>query len=589
MSCPCVKSVAALISFIDQMLPEDLCADVQDDARHKACGLRAFLMRALSLPLAGALAAPVLVSLQGALPLWQVAALLTCLVPLLSSVLMQRGQIFAARLILIGALAGLAASLSWGLGFSLAVFAVLIAACSEVALLTRARAGLWSLLGTGALILAFVAPRAGLIWPDMLLAGAGAAYLISLLMQMQSAGQSQTSELALARHHHAALENVLGDLRLQVNRAGAVTFVDPCVREKMRLTRRDLSGRGFFERLALVDRPALIKALGNAVQSGATQILRVQFHLRDEESPRACFITPIYVPLDLRLQAIGADEILVLARLVETTQENDAHEQAWKERLIAHVSHELRTPLNAIIGFSNLLTHSAAQDEAQRQDYAQIIQTSSQHLLDLVNALLDMSQMQTGNFPVAPESFAFDTLVDECCDMMKLKADEAHLTLCRQVQRDATIMMADRRACKQILINLLSNAIKFTPAGGTITVHAQQSGSDLLLAVRDTGVGIAAEDLPHLGDPFFQVQTQEPRTQEGAGLGLSLVKGLVGLQGGTLVIESALAQGTCVTIRLPMDCRPLIAGHAKPAIIHSVAAPVAAASLPDMMMVKKIA
>jgi cell cycle sensor histidine kinase DivJ len=101
-------------------------------------------------------------------------------------------------------------------------------------------------------------------------------------------------------------------------------------------------------------------------------------------------------------------------------------------------------------------------------------------------------------------------------------------------------------------------------------------------------VGIAPEDLPRLGDPFFQAQSDEPRAFEGSGLGLSLVKGLVGLHGGAIAIESAPGQGTCVTIRLPMDCRPFAAGHAKPAIIHS-APRVAAGPLPDMMMVKKIA
>ena len=393
----------------------------------------------------------------------------------------------------------------------------------------------------------------------------------------------------LARHNHACLEQALGDVRLHFNRAGAVSLVDPASHEKMSLTRRDLSGRGFFERVMLADRPALIKALGDAAQSGTVKTVLVHVHLRDDESPRARFVTPIYVPMDVRLQALSHNEILALVRIVEPSAANVSADHAWTERLIANVSHELRTPLNAIIGFSDLLaSHQSVNNEMQRREHALIIQTSGQHLLDLVNALLDMSQMQSSAFPVSPDSFVFGTLVDECCDMLKLKADEAGLSLRRQVQRDACEMVADRRACKQILINLLSNAIKFTPQGGTVTVHAQQSGQDVLLAVRDTGVGIAPEDLPRLGDPFFQVQSTDMRASEGSGLGLSLVKGLVGLHGGAIAIESAPGQGTCVTIRLPMDCRPYSAGDAKPAIIHS-APRVAAGPLPDMMMVKKIA
>jgi cell cycle sensor histidine kinase DivJ len=239
--------------------------------------------------------------------------------------------------------------------------------------------------------------------------------MVNLVAQMRQQTERQQKNFQSARHHHGALEQVLGDLRLHFNRAGAVSLVDPAVREKMPLTRRDLSGRGFFERVMLADRPALIKALGDAPLSGKVKTLRVHFHLRDEESPRARFVTPIYVSVDIRLQALASDEILALVRLVDPVAAQLSEDQAWKEQLIANVSHELRAPLNAIIGFSDLLAAGpAAQDEAQRRDYAQIIQTSGQHLLDLVNALLDMSKMQSGAFPVVPDSFAFATLVDEC-------------------------------------------------------------------------------------------------------------------------------------------------------------------------------
>jgi cell cycle sensor histidine kinase DivJ len=394
---------------------------------------------------------------------------------------------------------------------------------------------------------------------------------------------------ATARDHHAALEEALADTRLHFNRAGAVSFVDPAIRDKMKLTRRDFSGRGFFERVLLADRPALIKGLGDAALTGEVKVVRVQFHLRDEESPRARFVTPIYVPLELRLRALGPDEILALVRDVAPAAVTESDARPWKERLIANVSHELRTPLNAIIGFSDLLAaQQEPADEMQRREYAAIINASGQHLLDVVNSILDMSQIESGAFPIEPESFGFAALVDECCDMMKLKADEAGITLRRQLQRDARDMVADRRACKQVLINLLSNAIKFTPAGGSVTVNAQQAGHDLLLAVSDTSIGIAPEYLPRLGDPFFQAQSGYDRNAEGTGLGLSVVKGLVGLHGGSISVESAPQQGTCVTLRLPLDCRPFKAGDAKPAAIHS-APRKAAGSLPDMMMVKKIA
>ena len=569
------------------MLPEDLCADAHDHARHVA-----FARRALSVPVAAAFAAPLLVALQGALPLWQVAALGSAILPLGSLLLLQRAQIFPAQVLLVLSLSALAVNLSVALGFSLAVFAILMIAAVEAVALERHRVPAIAAVAALATLLFVSASGTAPVWPNLVLAALACGYVVHMTLQMHDQAAHQKRMAQEARIHHAALEEASGDVRLHVTRAGAVSFVDPQVRSKLHLSRRDLSGRGFFERILLADRPVLIKALGDCLARHELQIVQVQFHLRDEESPRARFVTPVYRPFELRLSALAQDEILVLAREVaaiplESASQADA--RLWKEQLIANVSHELRTPLNAIIGFSDLLaTRQEPADEAQQREYAAIIHASGQHLLAVVNSILDMSQIESGAFPMEPEAFAFAALVDECCDMMKLKADAAGIVLRRQVQRDARDMVADRRACKQVLINLLSNAIKFTPAGGSVTVHAQQAGQDLLLAVSDTGIGIAPEYLPRLGDPFFQAHTGAAREAEGTGLGLSVVKGLVGLHGGSISVESAPQQGTCVTIRLPIDCRPFKAGNGKSADIHS-APRQAGGSLPDMMMVKKIA
>jgi cell cycle sensor histidine kinase DivJ len=173
----------------------------------------------------------------------------------------------------------------------------------------------------------------------------------------------------------------------------------------------------------------------------------------------------------------------------------------------------------------------------------------------VVNSILDMSKIEAGRFDILAEPFDVGPLIDACCDILSLKAEQAGVALVRDYPDRLEELVADKRACKQILINLLSNALKFTPRNGRITVGVRPEGNMLAFFVSDTGIGIKAADLPHLGDAFFQASSAYDRTHEGTGLGLSVVRGLVGLHGGTISVESTEGEGTCVTIRLPLDCR----------------------------------
>ncbi len=139
--------------------------------------------------------------------------------------------------------------------------------------------------------------------------------------------------------------------------------------------------------------------------------------------------------------------------------------------------------------------------------------------------------------------------------MMQLKADQTGVALSREYDGEIDEIVADKRACKQILLNLLSNAVKFTPPKGTVTVRLRPEGNQVAITVADSGIGICAGDLSRLGDPFFQASASHDRAYEGTGLGLSVVRGLVGLHGGSITIESAPKNGTSVTVRLPLDCR----------------------------------
>jgi two-component system, cell cycle sensor histidine kinase DivJ len=250
---------------------------------------------------------------------------------------------------------------------------------------------------------------------------------------------------------------------------------------------------------------------------------------------------------------------------VEEARSEAERANAAKSLFLATMSHELRTPLNAIIGFSEMLMNEEAMkiDAARRQDYAHLINDSGQHLLSVVNGILDMSKIETGKFEITPEPFAVGPVITSCCDLLALKARDAGIDLVVRIGDNLPEINADKRALKQILLNLVSNAIKFTDRGGRVTVGARTEIAMVTLTVEDNGVGIAEQDIPRLGDPFFQARGSYARPYDGTGLGLSIVKGLIELHGGTMEIASRLNDGTRITVRLPTDCEALARDHAK--------------------------
>jgi cell cycle sensor histidine kinase DivJ len=262
-----------------------------------------------------------------------------------------------------------------------------------------------------------------------------------------------------------------------------------------------------------------------------------------------------------------------------------------KSRFLATMSHELRTPLNAIIGFSEMLREEGALkiDAQQRHDYAHLINESGHHLLSVVNGILDMSKIESGNFEIMPEPVAAERVIAECCELLALRAREAGVDIVVRLADKLPAIVADKRALLQIMLNLLSNALKFTSRGGSITISAtaetgqradresvqesahesaHESGHEsahdsgheagrethMVITVEDTGVGIEAEDLSRVGEPFFQARSSYDRRHDGTGLGVSIVKGLLALHGGWMDIESHVGEGTRVTVHLPLDC-----------------------------------
>ncbi len=226
-----------------------------------------------------------------------------------------------------------------------------------------------------------------------------------------------------------------------------------------------------------------------------------------------------------------------------------------KSQFLATMSHELRTPLNAIIGFSELLATEAfgPLGDPHYPDYAQNIHASGRHLLGLINDVLDFSKLDAGRLDLHDEEIDLHELVASVLRMVEIEASRAGLALEAALGEALPHLRADARRVRQVLLNLLSNAVKFTPRGGAVRVTIARHGGGLGIVISDTGIGIAAADIPRALEHFGQVDSSLSRKYEGTGLGLPLARRLMELHGGRLDLESAVGIGTTVTARFPAE------------------------------------
>ena len=356
---------------------------------------------------------------------------------------------------------------------------------------------------------------------------------------------------------------LLDVVMLRMSRNGDVADVSSKSREMFGLAPELLLNNGLFDRVHVADRIAYLSAIAD-MRAGAERRrceVRVRLPRRDGKGPHD---THGLFAIDFG-QAQDAEHLLaairdigdVAALRAELAAARDAGDggEVAKAKFLAVVSHELRTPLNAIIGFSDMLLHGlcGALDDPKQREYVGLIQESGTHLLSVVNAILDVSKIESGTYDVSPEPFDFAEAVEICHSMLALQAHEKGVAIETRLADDIGAIVADRRSVRQILINLMANAVKFTPQGGQVTVAARRAGGRLHFSVGDTGIGMSETDLLRVGEPFIQVQNDFTRQFDGTGLGLSLVKGLVKLHRGTMTIESAPESGTTVSISLPAD------------------------------------
>ncbi len=277
------------------------------------------------------------------------------------------------------------------------------------------------------------------------------------------------------------------------------------------------------------------------------------------EQPEALFESFIVTEND-RYFGIATGEAVMRCKvdLLTSHQENLrdallqlAEANQAKSNFLALMSHELRTPLNAIIGFSEVLSSEIFGPLSERyRSYAADIHGAGKHLLALINNILDLSKAEAGRLEMHPEPLLVPNLIGDCMKLVAEKARNQFITIKVSVAPDLPLLMGDELRVKQMLLNVLSNAVKFTPPSGHIEVTAEHKG-ELVIAVADTGVGMAPEMIPVALEPFRQVDSSLARKFEGTGLGLPLVKTLIERHDGHLVIESELNVGTTVRLCFP--------------------------------------
>jgi len=457
-------------------------------------------------------------------------------------------------------LIGYLASLTGGVASPLTVWLALIPA--EAALAGGRPAVTRAGIAAGAAFAAVAGMEAlGMLPPSRLTLPLWQVYAVSMLAALvqavliAAAAQDRQRAADTAAAEGAAMYRFLADNAMDLitrhSGDGVIRYASPATLALLGRVPEEIAGQAMMSLTHPDDVPAMQTALMEASYFGRDGSAEVRLRRRDAS----------YVWAEFRCRPAQDGDIVAVTRDIS---ERKAQEQALveardaalgasraKSSFLANMSHELRTPLNAIIGFSEMMNREMFGPIGPRyQEYSRMIHESGAHLLDLINSVLDMSKIEAGKFELSEELFDLEETAQSAVRFLKIPAERAGVALKLSIAPNARLMFADRRAVKQILVNLLSNGVKYTPPGGDVRVTARIAGG-MEIVVSDSGAGISKRDLDRLGRPFEQVENAETRAKEGTGLGLALVKSLALMHGGEAVLESALGEGTTVTVRLP--------------------------------------
>jgi len=573
-----VTVLSIIRDCLDTLLHPSARYDVLTRARH-----RAFMAPRLLGSLVAFAVFPIYLAMRGAPSALEVAGFTWLIAPILLSWFLSRtGRYEGAHVLSSLALAGLVMVVAVNTGGIESFAAIwLVVVPLEAALSASRRVVAFAsmlALSCAALLIAagyldiLPPPETNIVLRGMLMGfgvASAALYAAGLAFGAESLARTGVALLNFEEDRYRLLAQNMSDVISRHRGNGAVQFISPAAEAMLGTPVTRLLGHGLFDRVHVADRPAYLTALSDAARG--CEAGSVEFRLRRDTPRGGGQVDFVWVEMRCRLleqalQAAMSGEAEVVAVMRDVTdrkiqeqaleQARSAAEQAdaAKTRFLATMSHELRTPLNAIIGFSEMIVQgdTLMLDAARCREYAQLINDSGQHLLSVVNGILDMSKMESGNFEIAPELFSPRAALVNCCNLLALKARENAIDLVTNAPLDLPDLNGDPRAFRQIVLNLVANAIKFTERGGKVTVSADVDGSRLVLRVSDTGVGIAAEDLKLIGAPFFQAGKTYQRRHEGTGLGLSIVKSLVSLHSGEMTVQSRVDEGTTVTVALPL-------------------------------------
>ncbi|MFD0986756.1 PAS domain-containing sensor histidine kinase [Methyloligella solikamskensis] len=567
------KSLRGFAAYFASLVHETVRDDPLTAARHQS-----FIAQRILGGLLALCVFPVYLVLAGKPSLLGALVFLWFLSPLALAFFVSRtGKLQAAHLISAVNFAGLITFSAWLTGgissFLLPWFVVVPI---EAALASNRKVLLWSTIASvaGVLVLAAggmlgaVPPAHSFPLPDSVLGIFGlvtaALYGAGIALSVQLLHGRSDDAMRLGEERYRLLAENATDMITRHDERGRVIFASLASQQLLGEPATRLSGNGLFERVHVADRPAYLTALSRAQLHN--QAMSVEFRLRRNGNAGA----DDYIWAEMRCRpvrqakgdragrsvvAVTRDVTEQKAQEAELLRARDAAESAnqAKTQFLANMSHELRTPLNAVIGFSEILARElfGRLGEDRYRDYARLIHESGGHLLNVVNDILDMSKIEAGKFNILKEPFDVGSLLKSCMEIVGPTAEQKSLSLELELPVAMPELLADKRACKQMLLNVLSNAIKFTDEGGRVHMTAREANDEVHLMVRDTGIGISEKDLPNLGNPFVQADNSYDRSYDGAGLGLSVVKGLARLHGGRLEIDSQLGEGTTVLIALP--------------------------------------
>jgi len=374
----------------------------------------------------------------------------------------------------------------------------------------------------------------------------------------QIIARQTATALQNAQHYQAAVEKQqhlshqiesANDVIFNIDLQGRFTLFNRMAEHVSGYTRHEILGRPFTDLLCAEYHAPMLHLLQERPSGDVLrQMHQIEFvHKKGQR-----------VPLEMTIAPLGNDSERAGAQVIARDIRERKELERMKEDFIATVTHELRTPLSSIMGFGEvLLSGSPGPLTATQQEFIDIIFQDSQRLLELVNDLLQVSRLEAGRSDLALEPAKLEDLIPSIVESLRPVADKQSIALTLEPLTPLPPIRADGRRIKQVLNNLVSNAIKFTPSGGSVTVSACQTDDDWLrVTVRDTGIGIAPEDLPHLFDRFYRTDQVRRQAIKGTGLGLYISKAIVEGHGGQMGVQSTPGEGSAFWFSLPVTARP---------------------------------